>query len=76
MSDDINLSQTPEIETDKYLKIFIEDNQKYYLPKFTKFKTTNQKVSWNWAAFIFSFLWLLYRKQYWLFAILYISGQS
>lgn len=48
----------------------------YYLNKFAKFRTTRgpkYELSWNWAAFLFDFLWFLYRKMY-LFAALYAVG--
>jgi len=48
----------------------------YYLSKFAKFRTARGpkfELSWNWAAFLFDFLWFLYRKMY-LFALLYAVG--
>lgn len=48
----------------------------YYLNKFSKFRSSQGpkfELSWNWAAFLFDFLWFLYRKMY-MFALLYAVG--
>ena len=48
----------------------------YYLNKFSKFRFIQGlkfELSWNWAAFLFDFLWFLYRKMY-MFALLYAVG--
>ena len=48
----------------------------YYLNKFSKFRSGRSpkfELSWNWAAFLFDFLWFLYRKMY-MFALLYAVG--
>lgn len=48
----------------------------YYLNKFSKFRSApvpRFELSWNWSAFLFDFLWFLYRKMY-LFALLYAVG--
>ena len=45
-------------------------NANYYLSKFDSFKTQGGSVSWNWPAFFFASIWLLYRKM-WLNAFLY-----
>ena len=39
-------------------------NQAYYMPTFQKFEQTGKSGKWNWAAFIFTPFWLLYRKCY------------
>ncbi len=39
-------------------------NEHYYMPTFQKFEQTGKSVKWNWAAFIFTPFWLLYRKCY------------
>lgn len=69
MNGDTNLSTTPETDKTKDLSEFIERNQNYYLPVFAKFEATNQKLSWNWPAFLFMEWWAGYRKQYWLFVV-------
>lgn len=44
-------------------------NQEYYLEKFACIDEADGRFipSWNWAAFLFSALWALYRKMYGLF---------
>jgi len=37
---------------------------KYYLAYIDKYQETGKKISWNWAAFFFTFQWMLYRKMY------------
>ena len=37
-------------------------NERYYMPAFQKFEQTGKTAKWNWAAFIFTPFWLLYRK--------------
>lgn len=37
-------------------------NSTYYLPRFLHMHRTGKKISWNWAAFLLSYNWLLYRK--------------
>lgn len=39
-------------------------NQHYYMPAFQKFEQTGKSTKWNWAAFILTPFWLLYRKCY------------
>jgi len=50
-----------------------ERNRIYYLTKFEQYdqKGSGLKASWNWPAFFFSYIWVLYRKMYgWFFAYL------
>ncbi len=37
-------------------------NSTYYLPRFLHMHRAGKKVSWNWAAFLLPYNWLLYRK--------------
>lgn len=37
-------------------------NSGYYLPRFYNMSRNGKKTSWNWAAFLLSYNWLLYRK--------------
>lgn len=46
------------------LATFAGSNSAYYLPKFQKMEQNNSKCSWNWAAFLLTPYWLLFRKQY------------
>ena len=43
---------------------FIGQNTEYYLPLFRKFQDQNKNTSWNWAAFILTPFWCIYRKMY------------
>jgi hypothetical protein len=43
---------------------FIAEKTDYYLAKWDIFDNSNEKVSWNWAAFFFSAYWMMYRKMY------------
>lgn len=45
-------------------------NADYYLLKWRSLEATNTLTSWNWAAFLWSPLWLAYRKMY-VYAVLY-----
>ncbi|MFC1840836.1 DUF2628 domain-containing protein [Thermodesulfobacteriota bacterium] len=53
------------------------NNPLKYLKQFKKFNVDGAdtfKITWNWAAFIFGFLWFLYRKLYYWAFIVFISG--
>lgn len=43
---------------------YIGNNSAYYIPRFFKMSHTDSRASWNWAAFLFTPYWLLYRKNY------------
>lgn len=48
----------------------IGPNSQYYLPRFYQMSRTGKRVSWNWAAFLLPYNWLLFRKNLlwgWLF---------
>ena len=47
-------------EDEKELKAFVGDEANYYLTAWFK----KERVSFNWAAFLFSAPWLFYRKMY------------
>ncbi len=36
----------------------------YYIPKFRELKSNNKNTSWNWAAFLVTPYWMIYRKMY------------
>ena len=46
------------------LYTLVGKNEEYYIPKFQQLKATGSKASWNWAAFLFTGYWLIYRKMY------------
>ncbi len=56
----INAYANSLTEEDMYIKQKIE----YYKPRFNALRPLNEKVSWNWCAFLFSPYWLIYRKMY------------
>lgn len=55
--------------SEKDLSAFVGQRANYYLPRFRRMARSGKNVSWNWAAFIFGPLWLLYRKMYTLGAV-------
>ncbi len=54
------------------LAAFVGAKSEYYLPRFRRIARNGSSASWNWAAFFFGPLWLLYRKMYGLGAIVMI----
>lgn len=49
---------------------YIAQSSDYYLRKFEKMDASGKSLSWNWCAFLFSQMWLLYRKQYAMFVMM------
>ena len=49
---------------DEDVKLLIGKNQEYYVPKFSKMKQLNKKMTWNWPAFLVGPMWFMYRKMY------------
>lgn len=43
---------------------YVGKHREYYASKFRKMKSTDKKNSWNWCAFFFIEVWLIYRKMY------------
>jgi hypothetical protein len=43
---------------------FIGPKADYYIPAFQKMDSSGSAISWNWSAFFFGVLWMLYRKMY------------
>lgn len=41
---------------------YISQNGEYYCARFNEMRTGNKKTSWNWAAFILTPYWCIYRK--------------
>lgn len=52
------------IKTNKEKEGTISKATQHYLDYFDKYQSTGKKSSWNWAAFFFTFQWMLYRKMY------------
>lgn len=46
----------------------------YYLPKFETMEALNSFTSWNWAAFFFGNIWMVYRKMYVFGGALWLVG--
>ena len=49
------------------IRAFAGNNPEYYVRNFVKFTTTGIDTftpTWNWSAFGFTFIWMLYRKMY------------
>ncbi len=46
------------------LSAFVGTKSDFYLPRFRRMARDGSSASWNWAAFFFGPLWLLYRKMY------------
>jgi hypothetical protein len=57
-------------EDEKELKAFVGDEADYYLKAWIK----GGRVSFNWAAFLFSAPWLLYRKMYGVAVVFLLAG--
>ncbi|WP_183359199.1 DUF2628 domain-containing protein [Geomonas limicola] len=57
-----------DLVDDAELRAFIGKNSNYYTDQFEKFTVTGREEfapTWNWSAFGFTFVWMLYRKMYW-----------
>jgi hypothetical protein len=49
------------------IRAFVGNNPQYYLRNFAKYTATGTDTftpTWNWSAFGFTFIWMLYRKMY------------
>jgi len=69
----LNLESTNTINIDNIttdeIRAFVGPNSYYYVQNFSKFTITGREkfcASWNWSCFGFTFLWMLYRKMYFL----------
>lgn len=56
---------------DEELGALVGVNTQYYLPRFHRIRESGNG-GWNWAAFLFGPLWLIYRKQYALGGLLFL----
>jgi hypothetical protein len=64
--DPADRSTSAGITTDE-ISALVGPNSHYYLQNFSKFSQTGIEKfcpTWNWSAFCFSFIWMLYRKMY------------
>ncbi|MEW6665435.1 MAG: DUF2628 domain-containing protein [Thermodesulfobacteriota bacterium] len=58
--------------TEEEFNLYVGRNSQKYVSKFSKFESEGGDrfaLTWNWAAFCFSFYWLLYRRLYLMAAI-------
>lgn len=49
---------------DENVRLFVGKNYDYYRDNWAAIEQSKSRQSWNWAAFLLGFLWLLYRKMY------------
>lgn len=56
---------------EQLLQSLIGKNADYYMQKRSEMAQKGTKISWNWAAFLFTFWWLIYRKVYRLGVVLF-----
>ena len=57
------------------IRAFVGNNAAYYLDNFAKFTVAGREsftATWNWSAFGFPFVWMLYRKMYLMAALTFI----
>lgn len=45
-------------------RAYTVENSDYYCKVFSKMRTENQSISWNWIAFLFTPFWFISRKMY------------
>lgn len=72
--DPYNTINADNISTDE-ISAFVGSNSYYYIQNFSKFTIMGREkfsVTWNWSCFGFTFLWMLYRKMYFLALITFI----
>ena len=49
---------------DPLLQQLVGVNTEYYMPKFWQMRTQGKMTSWNWAGFLITPFWMIYRKMY------------
>jgi hypothetical protein len=54
---------------------FIGSKVEYYLDKWRVFANSDEKISWNWSAFLFSYYWMMYRKMYVPAAVVFVGAR-
>jgi len=72
------LKQLFEEFSEEVIRAFVQKNADYYLAKWQLMAKTGSKISWNWAAALFTSLWLFYRKMvaygFMLFGVGFLMG--
>lgn len=72
--DPTNTINIDSITTDE-IRAFVGTNSYYYIQNFSKFTISGREkfcATWNWSCFGFTFLWMLYRKMYFLSIIAFV----
>lgn len=46
------------------IRVFVGKNADYYLHRWELIEKTGLTRSWNWSAFLFTWIWMVYRKMY------------
>jgi hypothetical protein len=75
----LNLDAASTINVDTItideIQAFVGPNSYYYNQNFSKFTITGREkfcATWNWSCFGFTFLWMLYRKMYFLSLVTFV----
>ncbi len=56
------------------IRAFVQKNADYYLMKWKSMANSGSKISWNWASFLLGGFWMVYRKMFLYFFIVFIVG--
>lgn len=54
------------------LRLFVGDNADTYMQKWAIMVLSGRRLTWNWAAFLFTWVWFAYRKMYFMAASLLV----
>src|SRR6185369_10598348 len=71
----IGQSLCTDIITNDEIRAFVGPNADYYIQMFSRFNITGREsfcLTWNWSTFGFTFMWMLYRKMYFLAFIAFV----
>ena len=60
----VSSDETIGDETVSDVATFVGVNSERYIPVFMRMEKKKDKASWNWCAFLFSYLWFFFRKNY------------
>lgn len=67
LAEDINNEQPLSFQASilpEEMRLYIGKNSDYYMQKFNVLSSSGGKASWNWAAFLLTIPWCIYRKMY------------
>lgn len=68
----VSANDTIEEESVEDIAAVVGPNTAYYLPKFNKMSKEKSAIQWNWASFILTPYWLLFRKNYLIGGLLFL----